>query len=213
MINYRYSKNKLKYFFRHYSLFLLLIVGTLIVGIIAGSVAVKVLSYQQKEALINYLANFSGELGELLTNQQLLFKKVMISNLKFVLLLWVLGLSLIGIVFVPLIIFFRGFILGFTVGFLVDELFFRGLLLAIIAIFPQNLFIIPALILASLFCLVFVFKILTSIVGRSNLNFWAIIAKYSALMSVVVLILIVAAVIEIYFTPQLINVFNKFLGF
>ena len=213
MINYRYSKRKIGYFFRHYSLFILLILVSLIIGIIAGSIAVKVLSYQQKEVLINYLANFSGEIEKLVTNRQLILKDVIVSNLKFIVVLWLLGFSIIGIVFIPVIIFFRGFILGFTVGFLVDELFFKGFLLSIIAVFPQNLFMIPALILASLFCIVFVFKLITGVLGRKNYNFLSILTNYSVLMGGVALILIVAAVVETYVTPPLIKLFANFLGF
>lgn len=213
MVKYSYSMHRLNYFFRRYSLFLLLILVSLIVGIIAGSIAVKVLSYQQKEELVNYLGNFSGEVEKLIVNREILFKELILSNLKFVFVLWLLGLSLIGIIFIPVIIFFRGFILGFTVGFLVDEMFFKGLLLAVIAIFPQNLFIVPALLLASLFCLVFAFKLIVRILGKKNYryNSSTLVINYSLLMSMSALLLVVAAVIETYLTPLLISIFSKFL--
>ncbi|MGM0502318.1 MAG: stage II sporulation protein M [Bacillota bacterium] len=213
MINYRYSKQKLLYFFRHYLLFVLLILISLVVGLIAGSIAVKILSYGQKEELIQYLSNFSGEIEKLIINHQLILKDVITTNLKFVLTLWLLSLSVIGVIFVPVIIFFRGFILGFTVGFLVDEMFFKGLLLAIVAIAPQNLLMIPALILGALFCLVFSFKLFTGIIGGKRYNFINLVTNYSILMAVIALIFIIAAVIETYITPQLISLFSKFLGF
>ncbi|MBM7555258.1 stage II sporulation protein M [Halanaerobacter jeridensis] len=214
MINYGYSMHKLNYFFRRYSLFLLLILISLVVGIITGSIAVKVLSYQQKEELVNYLGDFSGEVEKLIVNRQVVFKELVLSNLKFVFVLWLLGLSLVGIVFIPLIIFFRGFILGFTVGFLVDEMFFKGFLLAAIAIFPQNLFMLPSLLLGALFCLVFAFKLSIRIVGQNDHapNFSTVIINYSLLMCMSAGLLVMAAVIETYLTPLLISLFSNFLG-
>lgn len=214
MINYSYSLHKLHYFLRRYSLFLLLILISLVVGIITGSISVKVLSYQQKEVLVNYIDDLSGEVKRLVAKRQFLFREVLFTNLKSVVLLWFLGISLIGIIFIPLIIFFRGFILGFTVGFLVDEMFFKGLLLALIAIFPQNLFILTALLLGSLFCLVFAFKLSIRLFGQneSNNNFSTVIINYSFLMSTSAILLVIAAVIEAYLTPVLISLFTKFLG-
>ncbi|MFO7820141.1 MAG: stage II sporulation protein M, partial [Halanaerobacter sp.] len=151
MVNYSYSIHKLNYFFRRHSLFLLVILISLVVGVIAGSLSVKILSYEQKEVLLNYLGDFSGEVEKLIANRQVLFKELILANMKFVFVLWFLGLSIVGVIFIPLIIFLRGFILGFTVGFLVDEMFFKGLLLSLIGIFPQNLFILAALLLGALF--------------------------------------------------------------
>ena len=214
MFDYNYSIHKLNYFLRRYSLFLLLILLSLIVGIITGSIAVKVLSYQQKEELVNYLGNFSGEIEKLIVKRDTLFTELMMSNLKFIFVLWLLGLSLVGVIFIPVIIFFRGFILGFTVGFLVDEMFFKGLILALIAIFPQNLFVLPALLLGALFCLVFAFKLIVRILGSHNLphDFPVVVINYSLLMSLSALLLVAAAAIETYLTPILIRIFSNFLG-
>lgn len=214
MFDYNYSIHKLNYFFRRYSLFLLLILLSLVVGIITGSIAVKVLSYQQKEELVNYLGNFSGEIEKLIVKRDILFTELMMSNLKFIFVLWLLGLSLIGVIFIPIIIFFRGFILGFTVGFLVDEMFFKGFILALIAIFPQNLLMLPALLSGALFCLVFAFKLVARILGSPNsaLDLSTVVINYSLLMSLSAVLLVAAAGIETYLTPILIRIFTNFLG-
>ena len=214
MVNYSYSIHKLNYFFRRYSLFLLVLLISLVVGIIVGSLSVKILSYGQKEVLLNYLGDFSGEVEKLIANRQILFKELILTNMRFVFVLWFLGLSIIGVIFIPLIIFLRGFILGFTVGFLVDEMFFKGLLLAVIGIFPQNLFILAALLLGSLFSLVFAFKLILRVLSKEQPKhkFVTVFLKYSILMSISALLLIAAAVIEAYLTPLLVSLFSSLLG-
>ena len=83
MVNYSYSIHKLNYFFRRYSLFLLVLLISLVVGIIVGSLSVKILSYGQKEVLLNYLGDFSGEVEKLIANRQILFKELFVISFIF----------------------------------------------------------------------------------------------------------------------------------
>ncbi len=61
-----------------------------------------------------------------------------------------LGLSVIGAPVVLAVIFVRGFVLGFTTMFLIDGLFFRGVVLAAAALLPQNLLAVPATVIAGI---------------------------------------------------------------
>ncbi len=77
----------------------------------------------------------------------LIFKQSIIDNFKTIGLMWLTGLIIIGIGIIPIAVMFRGFAIGFTVGFIVNEYGTKGFLFSILGILPpQNLFIIPGII-------------------------------------------------------------------
>lgn len=215
MINYRQLKRELISFFQNHILILFFILFFFIMGLIFGSLAVKFLDYQQKKELIDYLSQSITEINQLLAEQhKLMAKRIIIANLKSVFILWGLTLTGLGIIIIPGIIFLRGFILGFTVGFLVDELFFKGLGLALAAVLPHNLLIIPGLILGAVFSLVFVYKLGITLLTE-NRNYKQQLGQgvlnYSAVMGGIAFLLLLAGLIEAYFTPQLVKLVTHFL--
>ena len=48
------------------------------------------------------------------------------------------GLTVIGAPVVLGIVFLRGFVLGFTIGFIIDELYVRGLILSLSSVLPTT---------------------------------------------------------------------------
>ncbi|HAV21744.1 MAG: stage II sporulation protein M [Bacillota bacterium] len=121
----------------------------LILGVIFGALSAKVLPDEEKSELAQDLTAFFRGFGETMqvaavsASQQGFY-----GNLKTVFIGWLLGLSVIGAPGIGVLLFLRGFTIGFTVGFLVLQMASRGVLLAFVSVLPQNLFIIPALILS-----------------------------------------------------------------
>jgi stage II sporulation protein M len=186
-----------------------------VVGVIFGSLAVKFLGYQQKKELIEFLSRSINQINHLLDSQpELMVRKIILFNLKWVVIFWGLTISLVGVILIPGIIFLRGFIIGFTVGFLLEEMFFKGLLLALVSVLPHNLILVPSLILGGLFSLVFVFRLVKNLLFNS---YWQkrdvlnLIANYSILMIGVALLLLLASLIEGYLTPVLIDLVANLL--
>ena len=102
------------------------------------------------DELRQYLDSFLNNVGALAQNGQFPAIKNLEGILEWQLyslgILWLLGLTVVGAPLVILLVGARGFILGFTVGFLVQEKTGQGLLLALVAVLPQNLFYVPGLL-------------------------------------------------------------------
>ena len=67
-------------------------------------------------------------------------------NMRQIAILWVLGVTIIGIPFIYILIGVRGFITGFTSGFIIEYLGLKGVLFSAMTILPKELIIIPCLI-------------------------------------------------------------------
>ena len=117
-----------------------------VVGISAGAFTVNGLSSIQKNELTNYFQGFL----QLFENQRVDSNEVLriaiMDNLRIVIILWVLGVTIIGVPFIYLLIGIRGFITGFTSGFVIDVLGFKGAIFTFLTILPREIIIIPCII-------------------------------------------------------------------
>ena len=127
-------------------------VGFFLCGLIFGAITLGTLNPLIKQELHQYLtfyikeaSAYSGHSISGLKTWGQIFK-IQAASLG---LLWVFGLTIVGSPLILLTVGARGFIVGFTVGFLVQEEAGKGLALAVAGVLPQNLCYIPAFLGAS----------------------------------------------------------------
>jgi len=128
---------------RNAYLFLLM---AFILGVSAGAFTVNGLSTMQRDELSNYFQGFL----QLFNNQNLesseLLVTALLENLKLVALLWILGVTIIGIPFIFIILGVKGFITGFSSGFIINALGLKGVLFTTFALLPKEIIMVPCLI-------------------------------------------------------------------
>lgn len=188
-----------------YFFMLLVFVG----GVVFGALAVKSLPEQQKAELVGYLQiffqGFSVWTAESYSSTDL-FVNVMSNHIKTVGLIWLLGFTVIGMPLVWFIVFTRGFVAGFTVGFLINEYIMKGLVFALAAVLPHSILSVPAVIAAGVsatsFSLWLARKQRNS---KTTIGYEAI--GYSVLCLAMLLVLLIAALVEVYISP----LFMKFV--
>ncbi|MGM0899970.1 stage II sporulation protein M [Mesobacillus maritimus] len=141
---------------REYSSIYLFVVVLFLMGVIFGAVIVNSLSFTQKEDLFYYLSQFFGQAakGEVNAARDL-FLQSFFHNSKFIGLIWILGISIIGLPIILIMLFIKGVTVGFTVGFLVNQMGWNGFLLSFVSILPQNLIIIPVFIIMAALSVMF----------------------------------------------------------
>ncbi len=174
-----------------------------VIGIVVGALAVRTLPDEQKIELINYLHIFFTGLTQGAASAAdggNVISLAMLNNAKTILLMWILGFTIVGIPFVLFILFTRGFIIGFTVGFLVNEYVMRGLLFALASVLPHNFLAVPAVLVmgvsATRFSLMLVRR-----KAHDKINLWYEAARYSIFCLFLLVIMLVAALIEVYISP------------
>jgi stage II sporulation protein M len=182
------------------------IAGAFILGMIAGSLALRALSPDQLNELQQYLNTFLNSIGGLAQNGQFPAFKAWEGILKGQLyslgIFWLLGLTVVGAPLVILLAGARGFILGFTVGFLVQEKAGQGLLLALVAVLPQNLFYVPGLIGAGSLALYFTMSLFKS---SRQISVFKGILLYTLLFMALALLVLAGTWIEAYLVPGIIR--------
>ncbi|MGG1675064.1 stage II sporulation protein M [Neobacillus sp. NRS-1170] len=149
------QSNAASYFREHSSIFLFIVI-LFLMGVIFGAIVVNSMSFSQKEDLYYYLSQFFGQVsGDKVAEDNDLFLQSFSHNSKFIGLMWILGISIIGLPVILILLFVKGMVVGFTVGFLVSQMGWKGFLLAFASILPQNLIIIPVFILMAALSVIF----------------------------------------------------------
>lgn len=182
-----------------------------VIGIVIGAMAVKTLPDEQKLELVGYLRVFFQGLAEHpsgISNTQSLLASVMGNNIRIIGIMWLLGFTIVGIPFVLFMVCLRGFIIGFTVGFLVNEYVMKGLLFAIVAVLPHNFLAVPAILATGVAATTFSLMLVRRKHNNKDNLFYNSIA-YSVFCLGMLVIMLGAALIEVFVSP----VFMKLVAY
>ncbi|RUS48103.1 stage II sporulation protein M [Cohnella sp. AR92] len=182
-------------------------IGVLLLsGAVFGAVLVNALTLDQQQDLADrlkvYWQTFSDpsalDAGAAFWDRFFLYA-------KWLLLIWMLGLSVIGLPFVMVLDFLKGVLLGFSVGLIVRELSWHGALLSLAAVAPQNLIVIPALIIASVSASRFAYYVVRERLFRRKGNMLPPLLAHTAVAGAMLLMLAAASLYEAYVSPLVIE--------
>ncbi|KAB3537403.1 stage II sporulation protein M [Alkaliphilus pronyensis] len=201
-------KNHIKENFLLYSIILF----CFLIGISVGAFTVKVVNVHQKQELISYLRSFFHLLDESSLTGVEIFKESFSNSFQLLFLSWFMGLLLIGVPLIFMIIVFRGFVIGFTVGLIIEEFKLYGVLLFILAIFPQNILLIPLYIVAAVTSVSFAIMIIKGKFNKAKgLNYGRLFLIYTLTYLGILLIVVLSSFIEAFIVPFFIRFIVKYL--
>jgi stage II sporulation protein M len=183
----------------------------LLIGVVVGSISVKVLDFSQKKELVVYMNKFFQLVTKEDINNFSVFFQAIKNNFQTVFFIWILSITVIGVPVTLFIISFRGFVIGFTIAFFVEGFGIKGLLLTIITILPQNLILIPCLIVISTISLKYSVGVLRKNLGYKNMNLPNFsILNYTITLGVIFLIMSVGSIYEAFLSTALIKMLSNY---
>mgnify|MGYP001159186604 CR=1 FL=1 len=179
-----------------------------VIGIIFGASMVGSLSFVQKQDLLffveQYFVSFTEQSRTISLNQ--LFSAFWTHG-KYLTFMFLFGLSFVGLPIVWFILFAKGVVIGFTVGFLVNQLTWKGFFLSLTAIAPQNLFIIPAYLLIVASSMIFSVHVIKMLIAktRNQYTFSQAATLYFKSFIIALLIVFVGSMIESVLSNQMMH--------
>ncbi|KZZ86148.1 MULTISPECIES: stage II sporulation protein M [Bacillaceae] len=176
-------------------------------GVIFGAIIVNSMTFTQKEDLFFYLSRFFGQVtdGKVADSTEM-FQQSFMHNIKYLGLIWILGISIIGLPIILIMLFLKGMVVGFTVGFLVNQMGWNGFVLSFVSILPQNILIIPAFIVLSAAAISFSLKLAMYLLNKKrNLLDSPLqsFSKYAAVFAGIMVMIAGASVLEAFASPEL----------
>lgn len=194
------KKNKIKQTIKNKSLFRLLILTT--ISIIFGLIYTAIISKTDKEFINKSLNSFFSNLDKL--NYINAFKNCILSNYLLVTIIWLLGMSIIGIPLILLMLVLKSFILGFTISSILYFYKFKGIVICIFYIIPLILNLFVTLYL-SYYSINFSKNLIGVLFFKKSLGLKIMVKKYLKILLISSIIILISSIIEIFVIPSILN--------
>lgn len=182
--------------------FLLVIV---IVGVVAGSIFSTVIDSDDKKMVLEYLNSFFDNAKDGKLNYDTSIVNTLVFTVGFAVIMWLLGISVIGFFVVIFMLFMKAFILGFSVSSIILGFGFKGIALALVYTFPHHIINVLVFMLLTAYALIISYKLIKCITAKKPLDMKHIMHRYLIVLGVSVVLLIVTSLYEVYIVPKLLS--------
>ena len=177
-----------------------------IIGILFGVIFINNLNDTQNNEIGNYISTSIENLKESQDINQLLFIK---ENLTFVILLWLMGSTVIGLLLVYIIVAFKGFCLSYTISAIFHVLN-NGKTIAMLVstMLLKNIIVIPCTIALAVSGM----KVYKSIMqDRRRENIKLEILRHTCFSIFILIVLILSSLIEVYLSQLILKCCVKYI--
>lgn len=181
--------------------FYLILIASLIFGAIIGPILMGKLKVNDRNIILRLISPFFKNNNYNNFSKLSIFKSSLLSNLFNITIILLLGLINKGLILIPIVFIIKGFNLGFSVGYLVMDLGFKGLLISTFGIYIQNVFIVPSLIIIGAISMSLSYGSYNSMNKRRYVSRNINIEDYYLLILLLVLVLVFGSLIEGFISP------------
>jgi stage II sporulation protein M len=181
--------------------------GVLVSAFLVGLVSPFYLTNASYSAVLEIVNNIFAALPNLEVNSAAETKAALCANSVLLLIWYVAGMSLIGVVLAYILLALRSFVLGFCLSILIMGDAAYGIVLSLLAILPQHLLLLPIFLFACVFSAKFSYELICGNVDLKNSLF-----IYSMIFVVLWFFAVLAACFQGYISPKLLAMFFGFLA-
>lgn len=183
----------------------------LTVGISIGAIGAKILDFSEKKSLILFMNNYFQIMDKSSLNTVSIFYDSVKKNFQPVFFIWLLSITPVGIPIILFILSFWGFVVGFTVAFLLEGMGVKGLVFTLIGVLPQNIIYIPCLVFLSCIGIKFSLNLIKKYLNRKSLyNYGNNLTNHTIYYLIAFIIMNVGAIFEVYFSPVVIKAISNY---
>ena len=188
----------------------LFVIFIVILGIISGSLFLMVLNENDKSEVINEISTFMANINTNNINNLNSFKKSLIEGMILIILSWILGMSIIGVIFNIFFIYMKSFTIGFSISSFILVYKYKGILSSLIYVIPSQLINILIILILGVYTLLFskyLFKMI--FLKDKTVNLGKFFKKYVLVFGICIILCLVSSLCEAYLLPSLLKVIIK----
>lgn len=197
--------DKLKKEFKCNKKGLLFLIGITTIGFLFGVIFITIISESDKLLVKEYITSFMDNIKNNKLNLIDNFKNVFFSNFSFILIVWLLGMSVIGVPVNIFYYFINSFILGFSVAAFILTYNIKGCLFSLIYIVPHSLINMLIFTILIYYTINFSLTLIFVIFKKKSMNFKIIINKYIKVFLLSFIGILLTSLYEGFVIPNLMN--------
>lgn len=188
----------------------LFVIFIVVLGIISGSLFLMVLNENDKSEVINEISTFMANINTNNINNLNSFKNSLIEGMILIILSWILGMSIIGVIFNIFFIYMKSFTIGFSISSFILEYKYKGILSSLIYVIPSQLINILIILILGVYTLLFskyLFKMI--FLKDKTVNLGKFFKKYVLVFGICIILCVISSLCEAYLLPSLLKVIIK----
>lgn len=189
-----------------------IIITLIIFGIISGILFIFFISKESKTKALVSIKNFFDLMN---TSTGINYGKsllnTLVNNIGYVLLIWLLGISIIGLPITIVLAFMKSFIVGFSISSIISCYKAKGILGAFLYVFPHQIIILFIYLLLSFYSISFSIKLFKSLFLKQTINFRVVMQKYIKILLISLIGIIIVSLYEVFISTYFIKLFTMLL--
>lgn len=188
----------------------LFVIFIVILGIISGTLFLMVLNENDKSEVINEIGTFMTNINTNNINNLNSFKNSLIEGMILIILSWILGMSIIGVIFNIFFIYMKSFTIGFSISSFILVYKYKGILSSLIYVIPSQLINILIILILGVYTLLFskyLFKMI--FLKDKTVNLGKFFKKYVLVFGICIILCVISSLCEAYLLPSLLKVMIK----
>jgi stage II sporulation protein M len=189
----------------------LIVIFIFILGISLGALTAKNIDEVSMADAKTYIEGFLDLTSQNGLQSEYILKQSIKFNLYFTAILFFSGLVYLGILFIPIIIAFRGFCIGFSIAFLTENLGQNGFLLSLGSVLPQNLIYVPVIIVMGVIGINYSLWILRNKYFKKYGAVNNLFATYAFTILILFIVLIAGCIVESYITALIVKSITPYI--
>lgn len=175
-----------------------------IIGITTGALFMTILSSSDKDTINKSLVEYINNIGSIKFDFNSFLNNFII-NIIYALIIWILGISIIGLPIVIIVIFFKSFLLSFSISSFVINFKLKGLAYGFTYLFPHAIINFLIYMFLGVYSIKLSLNFISAIINKKNINMQSIMVKYIKILIISVIIILITTLFETFVMPLCLN--------
>lgn len=187
------------------------IITIIILGVTSGSIFASVLNVNDKNLVLEKLKLFLESINSNSINNLNILKNSLSINLIYSVLIFLFGMTIIGLFIIIFLLFIKSFILGFTIASFIISYSTKGIIISFIYLLFGELLNIFSVLFITVYSISFTIKLL-KLIFKNNMNNKEILTyfkKYLLAFGITIIINTISSISEAFILPSLIKLIIK----
>ena len=166
-----------------------------IIAIISGALFYFKLNLDDQNLIKTYFSNL------VINNEYNSLVGLLGINFLLLLIIWLLGISIIGLIINLFIYFAKVFLMSLEITTLINLYKGKGILIALLNVFPHQIFNLLIFSILVIYAINVSLTLIVSILKKETISFGSIMKSYNKIFAISLVLLIITVIYEYYLAP------------
>ena len=186
------------------------VISILFLGLISGAVFGNIISVNDKTLVIDKIKLFISNINSDSINGIEVFKNGISVNMLYLGIIWVMGMTFVGVVLNVVILFIKSFILGFSLASFIMVYSYKGLILSLIYLLFGQILNILVIVMVTIYGIMFSSKLnLIIFKNKQDNNILKFFRNYVFILIIAIIVSIISSISEAFLLPSIIKIIIK----